>query len=112
MAGLVSYVRHCTLDSPILCVCSCGESPPPPPVSPPLVLAACLLKTHLDGKLLDWRVILNVLPDQVYVRMLLLLHDLHGTNLTKVVFILMDFAVRLMVTLAPVNNHFIDLIKV
>ena len=38
--------------------------------------------------------------------------NLYDTNLTKVVFILMDFAVRLMVTLAPVNNHFIDLIKV
>lgn len=49
--------------------CVCGETPPPPlpPAAPPSVLAVCLLKRYLDGKLLNWRVILNSLPDQVYV---------------------------------------------
>jgi hypothetical protein len=40
------------------------------------------------------------------------LHKLLGLRDLKVVFILVDFAIRLMVTFAPANTHFIDLIKV
>ena len=97
--------------------CRCGESPPPPPATPPLVLAACLLKRHIDSKLLDWRVILNVLPDQVcerikFVSLFMNYWVLGIYTIMQVVFVLVDFAIRLMVTPAPINNHLIDVIKV
>ena len=111
------YISKLINVSPTMsCSChGCGESLPPPPLptTPDSVLAACLLKRHLDGKPLNWREILKILPDQVcecysviplsmYVLNYVILH-------VKIVFILVDLAVRLIVFPAP---HLIDLIKV
>ena len=113
----VRVCSHSYLTLSPTCIISChgcGESatPPPPPATPPSVIAACLLKRHVDGKLLDWKVILNALPDQVCVKFVSLFIHYYNHAIYKAVFILVDFAVRLMVTSPPVNNHLIDLVKV
>lgn len=62
--SLTHTLPTCTCSCP---VCGGDESPPlpPPSAAPPLVLAACLLKRHFDSTLLNWRIILNTLPDEV-----------------------------------------------
>ena len=109
MPGSWLPVNVCLSNS---CSCTIGEIPSPPlPGTPHHVLASCLIKRYLSTSIPNLRAVLQTLPVEVCV-CLFTVHSLLDYLLFEVVYIIVDFAVRMMTISDSAQNSLVDLIKV